>query len=175
MDNLCFVLPTIEHEDDAIKYVEEFIKNESQVHGSGGLYKYVDDYKKWLEKIKRELSYSGNEKVPANTYFVNRIKDNKIVGMVNIRHRTNDYLFVKGGYIGYSVRPTERRKGYATEILRMGLVELKNMGIEKVLLTCDQDNIGSVKTIKNNGGELENELLDVETGKMIQRYWIKLI
>jgi predicted acetyltransferase len=74
----------------------------------------------------------------------------------------------------YSVRPSERRKGYATEMLRLGLMKLKDLGVSKVLLTCDKDNIGSAKVIQNNKAILENELLDEDTKKIIQRYWIKM-
>lgn len=77
-----------------------------------------------------------------------------------------------GGHIGDGVRPSERRKGYATEIIRLALQECKKLGLDRVLITCHKDNIGSVKSIVKNGGILENEVL--EGGKPLQRYWVDL-
>lgn len=79
----------------------------------------------------------------------------------------------KGGHIGYEVRPSERRKGYATEMLRLALKKCVDLGITKVLITCDKSNLGSAKTIQNQGGVLENEFLE-ENGELAQRYWINL-
>lgn len=92
--------------------------------------------------------------------------------MIDIRHRLNDYLFQYGGNIGYSIRKSERRKGYATEMLGLALEECKRMNMDKVLVTCNKCNDGSAKTIKKNGGRLENEVL--EDGELIQRYWITI-
>ena len=101
-----------------------------------------------------------------------REEDNKLVGMINIRHTLNEYLYNYGGHIGYSVRKIERRKGYAKEMLKIALEECIKLGIEKVLITCDVDNIASAKTIKSCGGILENEVPN--DGRLNQRYWIQL-
>ncbi len=95
-----------------------------------------------------------------------------MVGAVNIRHYLNEYLLKYGGHIGDGIRPSERRKGYVTKMISLALEECKKLGMDKVLLVCDKDNIGSVKSIINNGGVLENEVL--KEGKLIQRYWIML-
>lgn len=84
----------------------------------------------------------------------------------------NEYLLSYGGHIGYSVRRSERKKGYATEMLKLALKECEGLGITKVLLTCDKDNIASAKTIIKNEGILENEVQ--EEGGITQRYWINL-
>jgi len=84
----------------------------------------------------------------------------------------SDYLLNFGGHIGYSVRKSERLKGYATEMLALGLIECKELNINKVLITCDKDNVASAKTIIANGGKLENEIL--EGNRTTQRYWISL-
>ena len=94
-------------------------------------------------------------------------------GAVNIRHYLNDSLLKEGGHIGDGIRPSERRKGYATEMIRLALTECKKLGIEKVLMTCDKDNIGSARSIIKNGGILENEFVNSE-GNIEQRYWISL-
>lgn len=78
-----------------------------------------------------------------------------------------------GGHIGNGIRPSERKKGYATKMIGLALEECRKLGIEKVLIVCDKDNIGSAKSIINNGGVLENEIAD-EDGTIEQRYWIEL-
>lgn len=97
----------------------------------------------------------------------------RLLGAVNIRHYLNDSLLKEGGHIGDGIRPSERRKGYATEMIRLALLECKKLGIDKVLMTCDQDNIGSVRAIVKNGGVLENEFVNAE-GHVEQRYWISI-
>lgn len=95
-----------------------------------------------------------------------------MVGAVNIRHCLNDHLLLCGGHIGDGIRPSERRKGYATQMIGLALEECRKIGIKKVLMVCDKDNIGSAKSIIRNGGILENEV--IENGKIKQRYWIDL-
>ena len=110
--------------------------------------------------------------VEDSTFFALDVERNKMVGAVNIRHELNDYLLNYGGHIGDGVRPSERRKGYATKIIGLALKECQKLNIDKVLLVCDKDNIGSAKSIKNNGAILENEI--VKDSKTIQRYWIEI-
>jgi predicted acetyltransferase len=175
MERLSLIVPNITHQEEAINFIYEFKKFNSEINGVGGLTNYLDKYDCWLIKIENDLNYKNIElnRVPANTYFAIRESDNKIVGMINVRHKLDEKLLKKGGHIGYGVRPTERRKGYATEILSLGLKRCKELKIENVLVTCDKDNIGSVKTKKKNKGILENELIDKKKKKIIQRYWIK--
>ncbi len=110
--------------------------------------------------------------VPDTTLFCFDRDRNIFVGAVNIRHYLNDKLLKTGGHIGDGVRPSERKKGYATAMIGLALDECKRLGINKVLICCDKDNIGSAKSIINNGGILENE---VEENRHIeQRYWIQL-
>lgn len=94
-----------------------------------------------------------------------------LVGRTSIRHELNDFLFAVGGHIGYGVRPAFRRRGFATEILRQSLVITDDLGIQKVLITCDDENIGSATVIESQGGILENKILD-EDGTLKRRYWI---
>lgn len=96
----------------------------------------------------------------------------EIVGRVSVRHRLNDFLLRIGGHIGYGVLPQHRRKGYATEILRQALEETRRIGLEKVLLTCDDTNVGSYKTIEKCGGVLENKVEAGEGRPLKRRYWI---
>ncbi|MBZ9633433.1 GNAT family N-acetyltransferase [Clostridium sp. FP1] len=109
--------------------------------------------------------------VPSHMYFL-VLEDKRIIGAINIRHYLNDYLLNFGGNIGYGIRPSERKKGYATLMLAMALPIAKELGISKALVTCDKNNLGSAKTITNNGGVLENEV--IEDGEITQRYWIEV-
>jgi len=111
--------------------------------------------------------------VQATTWFLMNKEKNKILGAVNIRHFLNEYLLKVGGHIGYGIAPSERRKGYAARMLSLALDKCREIGIEKVLVTCNKDNIGSAKTILKNGGILENEYKE-ENNNIVQRYWINI-
>lgn len=110
--------------------------------------------------------------VPDTTLFCLDKDRNIFVGAVNIRHYLNETLLKTGGHIGDGIRPSERRKGYATAMISLALQECRKLGINRVLMCCDRNNIGSAKSIIHNGGVLENEV--VEDGVPVQRYWIKL-
>lgn len=99
--------------------------------------------------------------------------DKNILGVSNLRHYLNTGLLNHGGHIGYGIKPSERRKGYATKILELSLMEAKKIGIEKALITCDHDNIASEKTILKNGGQFWK--LNVQKdGKKIKLFWIPI-
>lgn len=127
-----------------------------------------------FEKYKQEIeTINENEKyVPDSTFFCLDLDRNIFVGAVNIRHYLNDQLLLNGGHIGDGVRPSERRKGIATQMIGLVLEECKKIGIDKVLMVCDKNNIASAKSIINNGGILENEIIIGD--KLIQRYWIEI-
>ena len=129
-----------------------------------------DDFDYYLNNL--ETSEPKDGLVPDSTFFCLDEERNIIVGAVNIRHYLNDYLLAHGGHIGDGIRPSERRKGYATQMIRLALEECKILGINKVLMVCDKDNIASAKSIIKNGGILENEV--IENGVIEQRYWIEL-
>lgn len=120
-----------------------------------------------------EVASSCDGLVPDSTFFLLDDERNILLGAVNIRHYLNEYLLQHGGHIGDGIRPSERKKGYATKMIGLALEECRKLGIEKVLMVCDKDNIGSAKSIINNGGVLENEITD-EDGTIEQRYWIDL-
>ena len=111
--------------------------------------------------------------VPDSVYYCLDIDRNIFVGAVNIRHYLNESLYKSGGHIGDGIRPSERRKGYATAMIGLALEKCKELGINKVLMTCNKTNIGSAKSIINNGGVLESEF--EEDGVVEQRYWITLV
>ncbi len=119
-----------------------------------------------------EVTDTSGGLVPDSTYFCLDTERNRFVGAVNIRHYLNEPLLLNGGHIGDGVRPSERRKGIATEMIALALKECRKLGIDRVLLVCNKDNIGSAKSIIRNGGVLENEIN--VNGKVQQRYWIQL-
>lgn len=128
------------------------------------------DFDYYCENL--EVKDTSGGLVPDSTFFCLDEERDRIVGAVNIRHYLNDALRRNGGHIGDGVRPSERRKGIATKMIALALNECRKLGIEKVLMVCDKDNIGSAKSIQNNGGVLENEI--VVDGVTEQRYWITL-
>lgn len=129
------------------------------------------DFDNYLENLERKEESDGL--VPDSVFFCLDCDRNIFVGAVDVRHYLNENLSVTGGHIGDGVRPSERRKGYATAMIGLALDECRKLGIRRVLMTCDKDNIGSAKSIINNGGVLENEVIN-EEGVPEQRYWIEL-
>lgn len=105
------------------------------------------------------------------TFLVAVVNDG-IVGRISIRHSLNDHLRMFGGHIGYGIGSKHRRRGYATEVLRQGLIVARSVGIDDVLVTCDDENVGSFRTIEANGGVLE-DLVDRPGGGRTRRYWIR--
>lgn len=173
-DELELVFPTKEYKKKVEEYLQEFFDNEEyEIAGDGGLDR-IKNFDEWLRKIQNDLLEENIEdnRIPATLYLTIRKSDNKIVGNLQIRHKLNDKLLLYGGHIGDSVRPSERKKGYATEQIRLALQKCKELGIDNVLMDCNKSNIGSAKSIQNNGGILENEIyVDSE---LVQRYWISL-
>jgi predicted acetyltransferase len=107
--------------------------------------------------------------VPSSTYWL--IDNDQFVGHTNIRHKLNDYLSKIGGNIGYYIRPSARNKGYGTKILKLAIIKAKKLGLQKVLVGCNESNIASKKIIEKNKGQFRNKVFDGET-KLI--YWIEL-
>lgn len=128
------------------------------------------DFDNYLANLDQKTPKVGL--VPDSTFFCLDEDRDLFVGAVNIRHYLNAQLLMNGGHIGDGVRPLERRKGIATKMIALALEECRKLGIERVLMVCDKDNIASAKSIQRNGGVLENE---IETdGVTEQRYWIDL-
>ncbi len=135
---------------------------------------FKNDYRNfdyYLEHLERKDFSDG--KVPDSVFFLYDDVKDRLLGAVNIRHQLNDYLLQHAGHIGHGIRPTERKKGYGTLIIKLALQECVKLGIYKVLMVCDKDNVASAKCIIRNGGILENEFVDSD-GTVEQRYWISL-
>ncbi len=107
--------------------------------------------------------------VPCSTYWF--VENNECIGIVNIRHQLSPYLEQRGGHIGYSIRPSKQKQGYGTELLRLSLLKTKELGIDRVLLTCDKENIGSRRVIEKNAGKLQ-DIIEID-GESVMRFWIE--
>ena len=163
-------------ERDVMQFRNEFLNaGEHSINGSRGLHNY-DNYNDWIWLVK-ECEKPDNHLlgVQANTYFAIRENDGKIVGCIELRTSLNDKLRKIGGHIGYSVLSAERRKGYATEMLHLILIEAEKIGLSKVLLTCDVNNLGSIKTIEDNGGMLERQEPFTCGDELYYKYWINCV
>ena len=151
------------------EYREEFKAFSSPMDGTD-LLGVTEDTKEWVEKEngmwRKENLREGY--VPSTLLVAKRRKDERVVGMINIRHTLNDYLLKCGGNIGYSVRPTERGKGYGKKMLSLSLPYLKALGNNRALVTCNVTNEASRRIITSNNGVYENTIDGIE------RYWIEL-
>ena len=173
MEKIILVKPNLSYADEIIKYKEESLKESPLINGSAGLNRFssIED---WLEELKKRSSEATVPEglVPSSTYLGVREKDNYIVGMIDIRHYLNEYLTQVGGNIGYSVRKTERNKGYAKQMLKLALEKCRDLKMKKVLITCDEDNIASEKVILSANAKFEDiRCIDGENKK---RFWIEL-
>lgn len=176
-DNISLVKPEKKHEEELVEYKKEFFsKGEYIIHASSRWDK-MDNYDEWLQLLENHSKFETiTDNWTVHTNFLGiRESDNKIVGMIDIRHElTNEFLRNYAGHIGYTVRPTERKKGYASQMLKQALEYCKEkLKLDKVMIGCDKENVGSRKTILNAGGVLEREYT-LEDGENVQIYWIKL-
>ena len=154
--------------EQILYYKEEFVLNNEIIHGAANMTSLsIPEWVKFVENTKyKETVTSGF--VTAHTFFA--LDNDKIVGIINGRHELNDYLLNFGGHIGYSVRKSERRKGYGKKMLNYISEFLFSLGLEKILITCDKNNIASKHTIESCGGILENEVATED--RITLRYWI---
>ena len=173
MERFKLEVPSEAREADAMDFLAEFIRANTVIHGSGGFDLYAGDYAGWLNRVREDrVREFSDKRVPAETYFLIRESDNKIVGMISVRLKLNKALWNFGGNIGYSIRPSERRKGYNKINLFLGLCVCKNRGIEAVLISCEKRNIASIKSVQALGGKLIYEYMDDELGYEMQNYVI---
>lgn len=173
--NLELVRLTDAHQEQLFEMLTEWKEDIAANHTNSSPWKLWEMDFHDFERYRKSLDTKKNPeegRVPDTTLFCLDKDRNIFVGAVNIRHYLNDRLLRAGGHIGDGIRPSERRKGYATAMIALALDECKRLGISRVLMCCDKENIGSAKSILNNGGVLENEV-EVD-GHVMQRYWIQL-
>ena len=173
MEKIILVKPDLSYADEIIKYKEESLAESPIINGSAGLDR-LSSIEDWLEELNKRSCEDTVPKglVPSSTYLGVREKDNYIVGMIDIRHYLNEYLTQVGGNIGYSVRKSERNKGYAKQMLKLALEKCKDLKMKKILITCDEDNIASEKVILSANAKLE-DIRNVD-GENKKRFWIEL-
>ena len=161
MDKFYLEVPSLARREDAYAYLAEFAEYGSRINGAGGLNHFPEDYEGWLRMTEARALMAPNEKkVPSREFFFVRESDRKIVGMINIRLALNERMRNYGGHIGYSIRPTERGKGYNKINLYLGLKECNRYGIETVLMDADLENPPSWRTMESLGGVRVREYFD---------------
>ena len=161
MEKFYFEIPGISRKEDAIDYIREFLEYGSEINGAGRLHRFLDDYEGWLKKLDLDyIQVPNEERVPGRTYFLVRESDSRIIGMINIRLALNERLSHYGGHIGYSIRPTERGKGYNNINLYLGLKVCRKYGIERIFMDADLENPASWKTMEAFGGVRIREYYD---------------
>ena len=156
-------------------YRREFLETGDSMDGTGPM-RRIESAGEWLAHVR---SYESPDTLPegrvlATQYLLVRERDGKLLGMLQLRHYLNDYLAKYAGHIGYSVRPGERRKGYAKRMLAMALEEARALGLERVMISCAVGNEGSRRTILANGGVFHSTVWDEEDQETLERYWIEL-
>ena len=161
------IKPTKELESQAIEFKQEFFDNNERIINGSELLDQTDDYDEWLTSVtNNSCAKTVNPNWVVTDTFFAIDGAGKIVGIIDLRHSLNDFLKDLGN-CGYSVRPSERRKGYATEMLRQVLIVAKESGMNELHLSVERDNEASIKTIKSNGGvyersfQIENKIADI--------------
>ncbi|MCM1298426.1 MAG: GNAT family N-acetyltransferase [Firmicutes bacterium] len=175
MNDMILIRPEEKYADDIKAYRQELLDSGSSMDGCGPL-RRMEEPAEWIEySLLGEKKESCPEHlVPSTQFLYVRKTDDKIVGMIQVRHYFNEYLEKYAGHIGYSVRPSERRKGYAREMLKAALPYCKQLGIDKVMLACVDSNEASRRTILSNGGVYEKTVYEPKNSVNLEQYLIKL-
>lgn len=173
--NLELIKPSIEYKNQITEMVLEWKADIDANHTNNSPYAIfkndVNNFSNYVKSLDNEED-APEGYGPSSTFFCIDRDRNVMVGAVHIRHRLSKYLVDAGGHISDGIRPSERRKGYATAMVALALEECRKLGMKKVLMCCDKENIGSRKSIIKNGGVLDSE--GCYEGEITQRYWINL-
>lgn len=172
MNTVRLVRPSMEYREQYMAFYKDWISSGEDIV-PWVVEKDPSNFEQFLEFLYSEDSeekLTDSNWVPHTTYWLLNEED-VLVGAANVRHRLNQKLLNCGGHIGYGIRPSYRRKGYANALLSQTLLITKQMGLIEVLLVCDKGNIGSEKTILKHGGVFESEFIE-ENGNIVKRFWI---
>lgn len=176
MERFYLEKPSIDRKNEIMDYINELVLYNSDTNGIGSLNKILEGYT-FEQSLDRCLNMENEEyakkigRCPGKTFLLIRENDNKIVGTINVRWNLTEEMKQFGGNIGYGIRPTERRKGYNKINLYLGLMEAQKLGLDKVMLDCDVNNLGSAKTMQALGGVLERIEVDPYDGILTSVYW----
>ncbi len=174
MERLYHQVPNESYIEQAIEYINEHYRYNSNINGCGGLNRYLPDYSAWLSHLEESRNYQADEnRVPSETFFLIRERDNRLIGTCNIRYVLNERLERIGGHIGYGIRPTERRHGYNRINLYLALINCREHGLNVVYLDCNDDNVASYRTMEALGGVHIRTWNDPEEG-LCRRYRINV-
>ena len=175
MGDFILTRPTSAYAVQIAEFRQEFLDANSSMDGTGPL-RRMEDTEMYIERCMNgeNPDFVPENRVPATQFLFIRTADNRLVGMIQVRHYFNELLEKYGGHIGYSIRPGERRKGYAKEMLKMALSFCKEINLDRVLITCIDGNIASEKTILANGGVYESTVYEPDEQVHLKRFWITL-
>lgn len=171
MSQLIITKPTLAHKEAILTFRREFNAVFDELHGANELNSFTDGgFVGWLTYINAPsgTQWFEYEKVADSTYIA--LLGETVVGIMNVRHHLTEFLLNYGGHIGYSTHPDYQGQGIATAMLGFGVQELKNLGVDKVLVTCADDNVASAQVIVKNGGVLDNVVM--VGNKKVRRYWV---
>ena len=174
MNQLILIKPGEEYIEEIRAYRQEFLDHNSPLEGTGMLGDF-NDIAEWIRQMRlfeKDETKPNPNWVASTQYMLVEEGGSRILGMINLRHYLNEGISETGGHIGYCVRPSERRKAYAKAMLMLALEKYREMGITKVLLTCNPDNIASARTMEACGAKFER--IGIKDGKEEKRYWITL-
>ncbi len=169
-EDVSLIKPTPALKAEFLEFAAEFRAEgddrfEQAIEDFDGFLRHLEDY-----ALGRDLPH---DHIAQTSLWLVR-NGRTVLGVTNVRHGLTPALWIEGGHIGYSVRPSQRRKGYGTRLLALALDEARKMGMTRVLVTCDTDNVASARVIQKNGGVYENEGTSPRSGKPVSRYWIDL-
>jgi predicted acetyltransferase len=173
--DLSLVEPTVDLAEELRALVEDYARAGESHYLRALASAGPDELAEVLAQLRRQSEGQDLRpgQVPQTTYLLRR-SDGALVGTSRLRHRLTPGLEVEGGHIGYDIRPSQRRRGYGTRILALTLEKARERGLRRVLVTCDDDNVGSARVIERNGGRLQDRVTSRHSGKLVRRYWIDL-
>ncbi|TSC87073.1 MAG: GCN5-related N-acetyltransferase [Parcubacteria group bacterium Gr01-1014_8] len=166
------IRPSIEYRASFLEAVREYRADGKPIRFDFDMAE--SDFPRFVKELNEHAEglHMPEDYVPETIFWL--VDGGEYIGQINIRHYLNGHLLTIGGHIGYDIRPSRRNRGYGTKQLQMVLPKAKELGIDRVLVTCDVSNVGSRKIIEHGGGFLENQVPNPDTGEDKLRFWINL-